>query len=67
MATRQAGPSDIRGTSCRLRIGTSSTAAERVATPIVIATRTAKRGTPPTPMRSSVIQRNSGQWYRYAP
>ena len=67
MATTQAGPSDIRGTSCRVRMGTSSMAAERVAIPIVMATRTAKSGTPPTPMRSSVIQRNSGQWYRYAP
>ena len=36
MATTQAGPSDSRGTSCRVRIGTSSIAAERVATPIVI-------------------------------
>ena len=44
MATRQAGPSDIRGTSCRLRMGTSSTAAERVATPIVMATRTDEEG-----------------------
>ena len=58
----QAGASPKRGASRRERIGTSSMAAERVATPMVTSTRMMKSGIPVRPMRSPVIQRKIGQW-----